>query len=119
MKKSSRKRTILAVDDKLENLKVLIRYLQDSGFELMVAQSGEETLNHVERIIPDIILLDVLMPGIDGFETCRRLKADKKTKDIPVIFMTALTETVDKIMRIFRRGGQLPTPGRGRFGLAH
>jgi len=72
--KSSEKRTILAVDDKLENLKVLIAYLEDSGFELMVAQSGEETFKHIERIIPDIILLDVLMPGIDGFETCRRLK---------------------------------------------
>ena len=57
--------TILAVDDKLENLKVLIKYLEDSGFELMVAQRGEEALKHVERIIPDMILLDVLMPGID------------------------------------------------------
>lgn len=94
---SSEKMTILAVDDKLENLKVLIKYLEESGFELMVAQSGEETLKHVERIIPDIILLDVLMPGIDGFETCRRLKENETTQDIPVIFMTALTETVDKV----------------------
>jgi diguanylate cyclase (GGDEF)-like protein len=81
----------------LENLKVLIKYLEDSGFELMVAQSGEETLKHVERIIPDIILLDVLMPGIDGFETCRRLKENATTQDIPVIFMTALADTVDKV----------------------
>jgi serine phosphatase RsbU (regulator of sigma subunit) len=94
---SSEKMTILAVDDKLENLKVLIKYLEDSGFELMVAQSGEETFKHIERIIPDIILLDVLMPGIDGFETCRRLKENETTKDIPVIFMTALTDTVDKV----------------------
>ena len=93
----SDKGTILAVDDKLENLKVLIKYLKDSGFELMVAQSGEETFSHLKRITPDIILLDVLMPGIDGFETCRRLKDDGATKDIPVIFMTALTETVDKV----------------------
>ena len=68
---SSEKKTILAVDDKLENLKVLIKYLEESGFELMVANSGGEALKHIERIIPDIILLDVLMPGIDGFETCR------------------------------------------------
>ena len=94
---TSEKRTILAVDDKLENLKVLIKYLEDSGFELMVAQSGEETFKHIERIVPDIILLDVLMPGIDGFETCRRLKENETTQDIPVIFMTALTDTVDKI----------------------
>ena len=94
---SSEKKTILAVDDKLENLKVLIKYLEDSGFELMVAQSGEEAFKHIERFIPDIILLDVLMPGIDGFETCQRLKANETTKDIPVIFMTALTDTVDKV----------------------
>ncbi len=93
----SNKRTVLAVDDKLENLKVLIRYLEDSGFELMVAQSGEEALRHIERAIPDIILLDVLMPGIDGFETCRRLKKQESTKNIPVIFLTALTDTVDKV----------------------
>ncbi len=95
--KSSEKMTILAVDDKLENLKVLIAYLEDSGFEIMVAQSGEETFKHIKHIIPDIILLDVLMPGIDGFETCRRLKANETTKDIPVIFMTALTDTIDKV----------------------
>ena len=94
---SLKKWTVLAVDDKLENLKVLIQCLRDSGYELMVAQSGEETLKNIERIVPDIILLDVLMPGIDGFETCRRLKENKSTKDIPVIFMTALTDTVNKV----------------------
>jgi len=94
---SSEKRTILAVDDKLENLKVLIKYLEDSGFELMVAQSGEEAFNHIERVIPDLILLDILMPGIDGYETCRRLKEKDSTKDVPVIFMTALSATMDKV----------------------
>ena len=95
--KLSQKRTVLAVDDKLENLKVLMKHLEDSGFGLMVAQTGEEALKHVQRITPDIILLDVLMPGLDGFETCRRLKENETTQDIPVIFMTALTETVDKV----------------------
>jgi len=94
---SSEKSTILVVDDQLDNLKLLTTYLQQRGFELMVAQSGKETLKRVERIIPDIILLDVMMPGIDGFETCRCLKENETTKDIPVIFMTALTETVDKV----------------------
>jgi len=89
--------TILAVDDKLENLKILINYLKDSGYGLMVAKSGEEALENIDRIIPDIILLDVLMPGINGFETCQRIKKKKTTRDIPVIFMTALTETVDKV----------------------
>jgi signal transduction histidine kinase len=78
-------------------LKILIKYLEDSGFELMVAQSGEEALEHIERITPDIILLDVLMPGIDGFETCKSLKEDETTQDIPIIFMTALADTVDKV----------------------
>ncbi len=95
--KSSKNRTILAVDDKIENLKVLIAYLENSGFELMVAQSGEEAFQHIKRVIPDMILLDILMPGIDGFETCRRLKINDATKDIPVIFMTALTDTLDKV----------------------
>ena len=93
----SKKKTVLAVDDRLDNLKLLIKYLEDSGLELMVAQSGEEALRHLERITPDIILLDVLMPGIDGFETCRRLKNNQAMQEIPVIFMTALTETVDKV----------------------
>jgi PAS domain S-box-containing protein len=91
------KSTILIVDDKLDNLKLLTTFLRQSGFEIMVAQSGEEALKHVERIIPDIILLDVMMPGIDGFETCRILKQQKSTEETPVIFMTALTETVDKV----------------------
>jgi len=95
--KSAGKRTILAIDDKIENLKVLIRYLENSGFELMVAQSGEEAFKYIDRIIPDIILLDVLMPGLDGYETCRQLKQNETTRDIPVIFMTALTETVSKV----------------------
>ncbi|MFC1784808.1 PP2C family protein-serine/threonine phosphatase [Candidatus Neomarinimicrobiota bacterium] len=88
---------MLAVDDKLENLKILIAYLENSGFEIMVAQGGEEAFQHIERVIPDMILLDILMPGIDGFEVCSRLKTNDVTKDIPVIFMTALTDTADKV----------------------
>ncbi|MFC1549707.1 ATP-binding protein [Candidatus Neomarinimicrobiota bacterium] len=97
MSKSLKNKTILAVDDKLENLKVLIAYLESSGFEIMVAQSGEEAFQHIEHVIPDIILLDILMPGIDGFEICRRLKTNDITKEIPVIFMTALIDTADKV----------------------
>ena len=88
---------ILIVDDRLHNLKALVAYLKQRGFDIVVAQSGEKTLECVNHILPDLILLDVLMPGIDGFETCRRLKASEETRHIPVIFMTALSDTVNKI----------------------
>jgi signal transduction histidine kinase len=98
------KGTILLVDDSATNLHVLLKYLQTSGFETLIAQSGEGALRQVQYAQPDIILLDVMMPGIDGFETCRRLKSDEATRDIPVIFMTALSETFDKL-RGFEVGG--------------
>ena len=89
--------TILLVDDNVTNLQVLLEVLQESAFETLIAQSGEGALRQVKFARPDLILLDVMMPGIDGFETCRRLKEDESTRDIPVIFMTALTEVVDKV----------------------
>ena len=89
--------TILIVDDNPINLGVVSDYLEDYGFEIMVARSGENALKRIQHIQPDIILLDIMMPGMDGFETCQQLKANKVTKDIPVIFMTALTGTEDKV----------------------
>ncbi|MCP4697497.1 MAG: hybrid sensor histidine kinase/response regulator [Gammaproteobacteria bacterium] len=91
------KSTILLVDDTPENLAVLVAYLEQFGFRLLVARSGREVLTRIEQVMPDIILLDVLMPEMDGFETCRRLKENDDAKDIPVIFMTALSHTVDKV----------------------
>lgn len=88
---------IVIVDDNPTNLGVLFDFLTDSGFKVLVAQDGESALQKVEYAHPDLILLDVMMPGIDGFETCRRLKANEATQDIPVIFMTALSDTVDKV----------------------
>jgi len=88
---------LLIVDDNATNLHVLSDVLDDAGFEVRVAQNGEMALQKVEYDPPDLILLDVMMPGLNGFETCERLKADSKTKEIPVIFMTALSETVDKV----------------------
>ena len=96
--------TILVVDDKPDNLDVLIAHLTQQGFSISVALNGEEALELTKEFLPDIIILDILMPGIDGFETCRRLKKDKNTKDIPVIFMTTLSETVDKVNG-FEAGG--------------
>lgn len=87
--------TILIVDDNPANLGVLFNYLDSSGFEIMVAQDGESGLEKAEYNQPDIILLDALMPGLDGFEVCRRLKNSPLTSNIPVIFMTALTGAED------------------------
>ena len=89
--------TILIVDDNPVNLAVVVDHLEEHGFNVTVAQGGEEALKRAAFSLPDLILLDVMMPGIDGFETCRRLKADKATSDIPVIFMTALSDFADKV----------------------
>jgi formate hydrogenlyase transcriptional activator len=98
------KSTILVVDDNPASMNVLIECLQTAGFETLVAPNGERALRQLELIQPDLILLDVLMPGIDGFETCRRLKERETTRDIPVIFMTALSETIEKV-KGFEVGG--------------
>ncbi len=89
--------TILLVDDTPANLDTLYSYFESLGFEIMMAQNGPTALKRVAYFKPDIILLDVLMPGMDGFETCRRLKANEATKYIPIIFMTALNDTVHKL----------------------
>ena len=88
---------ILIVDDNPTNLSVIVDYLEDSGLTVLVSQDGESSLKRAKYAQPGIILLDVLMPGIDGYETCRRLKSDPEIQDIPVIFMTALSSTDDKI----------------------
>ncbi|MCL4296426.1 MAG: hybrid sensor histidine kinase/response regulator [Anaerolineae bacterium] len=88
---------ILMVVNTTNTLGVLFDYLRGFGFKVMVASDGESALSMVEHIQPDIILLDVALPGIDGFETCRRLKANEATKHIPVIFITAQANTVDKV----------------------
>lgn len=96
--------TILIVDDTPANLGVLVETLGAAGYRLMVAEDGEEALAQTARTVPDLILLDVMMPGIDGFETCRRLKAATRTRHVPVLFMTALSETADKV-KAFSAGG--------------
>jgi adenylate cyclase len=97
-------RTILIVDDTPANLGVIVESLEDHGFRVVVAQDGEEGLQRADFVQPDLILLDVMMPGLDGFEVCRRLKALASTRDIPVIFMTSLTETENKVTA-FKAGG--------------
>ena len=89
--------TILIVDDNPSNLDVLSEALAGSGWEILVATDGETALEQAEYSQPDLILLDVMMPGIDGFETCHRLKASPLMSEIPVIFMTALSDIGDKV----------------------
>ena len=96
--------TILIVDDTPANLGVLVETLGAAGYQLMVAEDGEEALAQTTQTQPDLILLDVMMPGLDGFETCRRFKARESTAAVPVIFMTALNETADKV-KAFTAGG--------------
>lgn len=89
--------SILLVDDQLANLKVLLSLLQSNGYRVLVADSGERALTILDNTLPDLILLDVMMPGMDGFETCRKIKSKSQTESIPVIFMTALDSNEDKV----------------------
>ena len=89
--------TILVVDDSPVNLQVLVRTLDGTGYRILAATSGKSALDIVQRIRPDLILLDVMMPGMDGFEVCRAIKANDATRDIVIIFLSALGEVEDKV----------------------
>ncbi|GAB4450144.1 MAG: response regulator [Anaerolineae bacterium] len=89
--------TILVVSNPDETQNLLLEYLRGSGFKVPLATDGETALEMARFSPPDIILLDVKLPGIDGFETCRRLKAQRETADIPLIFITSQTGTIDKV----------------------
>ena len=96
-------RTLLIVDDNPENVRVLGNILRQQRYQVAIANSGDEALQRLPWIKPDLILLDIMMPDFDGFETCRRLKAWKQTRDIPVIFVSALDDT-KKIVHGFQAG---------------
>ena len=100
----SRTEKILVVDDTPSSINMLSGILEGEGYQVFVATSGEKAIKRAEQTAPDLILLDVLMPGLDGFDTCRRLKSGEKTGEIPVIFMTALTTAEDKVTG-FEAGG--------------
>jgi len=95
---------VLIVDDAPENLAMLHEALDDAGYRVLVATDGYTALDRVAQLLPDVILLDAIMPGLDGFETCRRLKADPQGAHIPVVFMTGLCET-NHILAGFQAGG--------------
>src|SRR5947209_1445511 len=95
---------ILLVDDVPANLAVLTSALEPHGYEILAASNGAAALKVAVRARPDLILLDILMPELNGLETCRRLKQDEATRDIPVIFITARAE-MESIVEGFRAGG--------------
>ncbi|MGK7922051.1 MAG: response regulator [Trichodesmium sp.] len=94
---NQKKYTIMIVDDEVLNLKLMLNLLEISGFDVIVAESGEIAIEKLKNQLPDLILLDVIMPGIDGFETCKFLQSSAITKNIPVIFMTSIAESHKKI----------------------
>ena len=95
---------VLLVDDSPETLGFLTEALEKSGFSVLIATAGQSALNIIERITPDLILLDAVMPGMDGFETCRKLKTNGGIAQVPVIFMTGLTET-EHVVNALDSGG--------------
>lgn len=101
--KSEKRNTILIVDDIPKNIELAANILQAKNYNITFAISGEAALEKVKSISFDLILLDVMMPGMDGFEVCRRLKSDPETREIPVIFLTAKSET-ENIVHGFELG---------------
>jgi signal transduction histidine kinase len=104
MDKKHHEQVVLIIDDEQTNLNVIIDTLASAGLTHITARNGEMGIKRATFAKPDLILLDVMMPGIDGFETCRRLKADPVTREIPVLFMTALQDVNSKI-KGFEAGG--------------
>jgi len=95
---------LLIIDDNLKNLQVTATMLRDEGYLISLAQSGKDALTLLDQLIPDLILLDIMMPEMDGFEFCRIIKKNEKLKEIPVIFLTARTQTED-LAEGFNAGG--------------
>jgi len=95
---------ILVVDDMPANVQMVSLMLKDKGYRVRTAIGGKLALQAVQDILPDLILLDINMPEVDGFEVCKRLKADEKTKEIPVIFISSLSDEMDKV-KAFQLGG--------------
>jgi DNA-binding response OmpR family regulator/DNA-binding CsgD family transcriptional regulator len=95
---------VLVVDDSPDTLGMLNETLETAGFTVLIAQAGQVALDLVDRITPDIVLMDALMPGLDGFETCRRMKQKHGLATVPIVFMTGLTET-EHVIRGLEAGG--------------
>jgi DNA-binding response OmpR family regulator/DNA-binding CsgD family transcriptional regulator len=104
MRKSDSRDIVLVVDDSPETLRLLTDALEEAGMTVLVARAGEHALSIVEKVVPDVILMDALMPGADGFTTCRKLKQSPALAHVPIIFMTGLTDT-EHIIKGLQAGG--------------
>ena len=104
MTDSSELGVVLIVDDTPDNLALLSDALERAGYKVLVAMDGISALERMQRMRPDVVLLDAMMPGLDGFQTCQRMKAMRAIADIPVLFMTALTES-EHVLEGFAAGG--------------
>ena len=104
MKKSDKQAQLLFVDDNPESVAVLINKLENLNFSISVASDGQEAIELAQSLHPDIIMMDVFMPGMDGYETCRQLKLNENTSEIPVIFITAHADKAS-MLRGFEVGG--------------
>ena len=98
------KPSVLIVDDIIKNLQVLASVLWDNGYEVALAESAKQALDSISQQRPDLILLDVMMPEIDGFQLCEQLKSSSEYNDIPIIFLTAKQDT-ESIVKGFKIGG--------------
>jgi len=96
--------TILVVDDNPKNIQIIALILRELNYKITIAVDGKTAINLVDRVRPDLILLDIMMPGMDGFEACQIIKSDSKNENIPIIFLTALSEK-SKIVKGFENGG--------------
>jgi diguanylate cyclase (GGDEF)-like protein len=100
----TKEQSVVIVDDMPDNLRLLAGILKDEGYKVRPAPSGVRAVATIRKEPPELILLDIMMPGMDGYEVCRQLKADERTKDIPIIFLSALNEVFDKV-KAFKAGG--------------
>ncbi len=98
------RQTILVIDDELNNLRLMLDYLETQAFQVLISQDGASGLNRARYAQPDLILLDVILPDMDGFALCQQLKADPATQAIPIIFLTILERPADKV-KAFQSGG--------------
>jgi len=100
----TKKHVILIVDDDTTNLQVIGSFLYNKNYKIILAKSGKDALKSIEKNLPDLILLDIMMPEMNGYEVCEKIKDDDQTMDIPIIFLTAKTEAKD-IIKGFNTGG--------------